>query len=183
MLNEHELYEKIKNLVASLDEVDSLGEQCSQAQSAVDLELSDWLHILQHEDKDDEDLVKISKRIKELRIKRESLNYVWELLKTWNANRTKLVSTNNREFLIHEIDKTYNQFNKQYNNRVLTDEKVAEVLGKEEIVEIKRSNKQKKEIVANLLNDNPDLTNSEIHSLTGISQNTVAKYRKELEEN
>lgn len=178
MRHEDILLEKIKNVISLLNEIDSLGEECSQKQSKTDLELSDWLHILQHEDNNDDELVKISKRIKELRKERESLNYEWELLKVWNANRTKLVSTNNREFLLHELDKTFNQFNKKYNNRVLTEEKVAEVLGKEET--IKRSNKEKKEIVENLLKDNPDLSNSEIHSITGISQNTVAKYRKEI---
>lgn len=179
MFDENSVYEKIKEVVAALDEVDSWGERCSQEQSSVDLELSDWLHMLQHEDNSDEELVKISKRIKELRTRRESLNYVWELLKVWNANRTKLVSSNNRQFLIHEIDKSFSQFNKKYNNRVLSEERIAEVLGKEVIV--KRSNNEKKEIVRNILKDSPEMKNSEIHSITGISQSTIAKYRKEIE--
>lgn len=173
------LFTDLCKAIQLLDNIDSMGMKCSTQQSQIDSELSDWLHMIQHQDLDDTELIKVGKKIKELRIQREHYNNLWELLKIYNEGRGRLIDKGNREFLLNKIKSKYKNFNQEYNNRILDKEKMQEVLGDD--TKVKMTNNEKKQKVKELLENKPGLSNTEIHKITGISPITIAKYRKEIE--
>ena len=88
--DEHYFFNQLQNIVDQLNELDELGKQCSVEQSKCDQEISDWLHRIQNEDLDDTEYIKIGKKIKEVRIKREHIYNVWELYKVYTNEKERL---------------------------------------------------------------------------------------------
>lgn len=124
--DEHYFFNQLQVIVNQLDELDELGKQCSVEQSKCDQEISDWLHRIQNEDLDDTEYIKIGKKIKEVRIKREHIYNVWELYKVYTNEKERLQDKGNRIFLMNTMRSRYNQFGKDYNNRVLTENDINE---------------------------------------------------------
>lgn len=169
---EEQLYTNLCKAVELLDGIDDMGTECSTQQSQIDQELSDWLHMIQHQDLDDTELIKVGKKIKELRIKREHYNNLWELLKIYNDERNRLIDKGNREFLMNKIRSKYKHFNQPYNNRVLTDEDVNDKL---EIKRKKRTKVDGQEIIK-LFNEGMSV--KEIAKQLGCATITIYKHIK-----
>lgn len=119
----------LHRVISTLDELDELIDTNGDRQSKIDLELSDWLHKLQYDDElTTEQITNIGIRIKELRKERESLRNEYELITEFSKNKNKLFQKENRQFLVHSIKQRLERLNQPYNNRVLTDDEMNEVL-------------------------------------------------------
>ena len=173
-MNKYEeiFYNKLQEAINILDALEQMAINCSTSQSKVDSKLSDWLHIIQHNDLSDKEMVKIVKEIKELRVERESLNNLWELAKIYNDERGKLIDKGNREFLMNKIRSKYKHFNQPYNNRVLTDEDVNDKL---ENKRKKRTKVDGQEIIK-LFNDGMSV--NDIAKQLGCAKITIYKHIK-----
>lgn len=168
-------YEQLDKAKSILDELDEIGSQCSVEQSKVDQELSDWLHMIQHEDLDDNEFIKVGKKIKELRIKREHLNNLWDLCKIFNEERCRLADPGNRIFLMNKMRSKYNNFNKEYNNRILTNDTINETLNNTR----KKRTKVDSVLIIQMFNDGKSV--KEIAKELGCATITIYKHLKKGE--
>lgn len=125
------LLEKIKNVIKTLDEIDDMIKTQASELSKVDSELSDWYHIIENRELTKEESYKIIERIHELRVMRRGLNNEYELENTYQTHKSKLTGSETRQFLWVEICKSEKKLGQKYNNRVLTDEMILEVLDEE----------------------------------------------------
>ena len=48
--------------------------------------------------------------------------------KAYKDNSSKMMGNNTRQLLLAEINKVVNQWEKEYNNRILTDEEIEQIL-------------------------------------------------------
>lgn len=128
-MNRDELvYEKIKQAMQILDEIDKMIDSQSEELQNVDYELSDWLHFIESNEINDKDSTNIIKEIRNLRQKRRSLHNEYEIEKTYKSNSAKVMGNNTRQLLLAEINKTLKQLDSEYKNRILTEEKINELL-------------------------------------------------------
>lgn len=122
------LIEKIKTITTLLDEVEEMKKTQSTELQNVDYELSDWYHLIEHNELNEEQSCKVIKRIHELRILRRDLKNEYELEQVISTHKNKLIGTDTRQFLITEMNKTNKIINQEYKNRVLTQEQIDTVL-------------------------------------------------------
>ena len=122
------IYEKIKQTTKLIDEIDSMINSQSEELKKVDLEISDWLHFIENnKTTEKQDSIIISK-LKELRLIRKSLHKEYTIEKAYKDNSSKMMGNNTRQLLLAEINKVVNQWEKEYNNRILTDEEIEQIL-------------------------------------------------------
>ena len=68
------------------------------------------------------------KEMKELREKRRKIKNDMEILSKYNETKTKLLTSDNRKFLMTEIYKKDKQLNQPYKNREYTEEDMQKIL-------------------------------------------------------
>lgn len=171
---EEYFYNKLEEAIKILDELEDIGLDCPTQQSQVDQELSDWLHMIQHEDLDDIELIKIGKKMKELRIKREHLNNLWDLASIYAKERNRLIDKGNREFFMNTIRKKYKDFNKEYKNRILDKDKIDNVLQPKKRTRHTIDDELLKQLVSE------GKTKKEIQEITGYSLLSINNHLKEI---
>lgn len=125
-----QLLDKIKTITTLLDEVEEMKKTQSTELQNVDYELSDWYHLIEHNELNEEQSCRVVKRIHELRLLRRDLKNEYELEQVISTHKNKLIGTDTRQFLITEMNKTNKIINQEYKNRVLTQETIDEVLNK-----------------------------------------------------
>jgi len=135
------IFNKICQVVNLLDEIDKMIEELPTEQQKTDWEISDWLHYIEINDVDEQASAKIIKKIKDLRRIRRTLNNERAIEDTYKNNSSKMMGNKTRPFLMQEINKTINQLNCEYKNRILTDEDI-----KAMVSEPKKRGRPKKEI-------------------------------------
>lgn len=122
------IYEKIKNAMTILDEIDEMINSQSEELQNVDYELSDWLHYIENNEINDKESIKIIKEMQRLRKTRRCLHNEYEIEKTYKSNSAKVMGNNTRQMLLAEVNKTIKQLDSDYKNRILTEEKINELL-------------------------------------------------------
>ncbi len=126
------LLEKIKAITTLLDEVEEMKKTQPTELQKVDFELSDWYHLIEHNELDKEQSCKVVKRIHELRLLRRDLKNEFELEQVISIHKNKLIGTDTRAFLLNEMNKTNKLINQEYKNRVLTEEDINNILSPQE---------------------------------------------------
>ena len=127
------IVERIKQAIELIDEIDELINTQSVELQKVDLEISDWLHFIENNEIDEKASIKIIKKIKDLRIKRRSLNKEHEIENVYKNNSSKMMGNNTRPMLLAEINKTIKQLDSDYKNRIITEEDIKNILGKKKV--------------------------------------------------
>lgn len=127
-MRDNEIIDKIKLAISSLDEIDNMMETQSSELQKVDYELSDWYHYIENNEINEQESYKIIQEIKRLRKLRRSLNNEHEIENTYKNHSSKMMGNNTRSFLLVEINKTIKQLDNEYKNRVLTEERINEML-------------------------------------------------------
>jgi len=122
------IYEKIKQTTKLIDEIDSMINSQSEELKKVDLEISDWLHFIENNKTNEKQDSIIISKLKELRLIRKSLHKEYTIEKAYKDNSSKMMGNNTRQLLLAEINKVVNQWEKEYNNRILTDEEIEQIL-------------------------------------------------------
>lgn len=138
-----ELLRKVKDVTKLLDEIDEMIKSQAEELSKVDTELSDWYHLIENNDLNKDQSFKVVKRIHDLRIVRRDLKNENELEKTFSTHKNKLIGTDTRQFLNTEMNKKRKSLDTQYNNRVITQEEIEEVMSS---LEHKKRGRPKKKV-------------------------------------
>lgn len=115
---------KLQLVIQTLDEIDDMAKETPIEQQNVDYEISDYQHLLQNEELNDDKIIELANKLKLARIKRNQLNNTSELIKTYYGNNKVLIYSNNRHLLVDAIKDRVSRFNKPYNYRVLNQETV-----------------------------------------------------------
>ncbi len=127
-MRDEEIFNKIKEAVKILEEIDIMISNQSIEIQNVDYKLSDLLHLIENNELSDEASINVIKEIHKLRKYRRSLQNEHEIENTYNTHKNKLIGKENRPFLLNEISKTIKQLGKKYNNRVYTEEEINELI-------------------------------------------------------
>ncbi len=193
----NEQYEKIflkklQDCIIGLDELDELVNTNGERQSNIDLELSDWLHHLQNnfEVFSRASLANVAEKIGNLRLERASLRNEYELIKRYKELSNRMMSKDNRQFIISEIQKTMKNLNQPYQNRIIDEKMIAKVEAitaeekKQEITKAKRQRKESsKELDQILLKMKSEgKTQREMAEKVGMTQASVSIRLKRLKE-
>lgn len=125
-----DVLENIKQSIELLDDVEKYYEELPILQSNVDCALSDLYHCIENRKFKTNEAYRIVKEIKKQRLIRRKINNDYELLKTFKTHENKLMNSGSRKMLINEMHKTNNRLNQPYKNRVYTDDKINEILGR-----------------------------------------------------
>lgn len=135
------IYEKIKQAMDLLDEIDEMIKTQSIELQQVDYELSDWYHYIENNDIDENSSKKVLEEIQRLRKVRRGLQNEYEIENTYKNNSSKVMGNNTRGLLLAEINKTMNRLDCDYKNRVLTEDSINELLNSK-----KRRGRPRKEV-------------------------------------
>ena len=122
------VYSKIIEATKLIDEIDELIATQSEANQKIDQEIGDWLHYIENNDISEKESVNIVAKLKELRIIRRSLRKEYEIEKVYKDNASKMMGNNTRGLLLSAINSMVKQLDSEYKNRVLSEEKIEEVL-------------------------------------------------------
>lgn len=167
---------KLQDCIISLDELDQIIETNGERQSKIDLELSDWLHLLQGNIDDLKNnrfvLANIAEKIATLRLERASLRNEFELIKRYKEISKQMMTKDNRQFVIAEIQKVMKNLNQPYQNRIIDEKDIAMIkaVTVEEAKSVKKKRARKSRAESEALNTKIwDLYNQ------GISQTKIAK--------
>lgn len=123
----------IQDTVKNLDIIDELIETNGQRQSEVDSILSDYLHLIEDKNLSDLAALEVMQEIKMNREKRRRLRNEYEIIKSFEGNKNKLVFKNQRQFFTNEIYKKFTSLNQPYKMRILNEEKINELTHMENI--------------------------------------------------
>lgn len=120
-----EIQNQLNAVVDYLDNVQAIKDNHSSAMQDVEYRISDILHLIELNDIPDSCCKKLIAELKELRILRRNLKNQYELLKTFETHKEKLLKDNSRFMFSSEIGKTVKRLNSCiYSNRVYTQEEL-----------------------------------------------------------
>lgn len=148
---ENRILERIKTIVDMLDELDDWIEELPNSQSKVDSLLSDYRHLLKENIFNEKSAYKIALKIKESELLRTGLKQDFDMINIYNTYKNRLISKDNRQFLMNELYKKTKEWNQPYRYRILTEEEVKELLEEEKK---KRGRSKKEEIIDGNIQEN-----------------------------
>ena len=128
-----EVIEKIKSIVADLNELEEYASNLGNKLSEADSKTQDLLHYVEDNKLNIVWCYRYMKELKKIRLERRKIKNDIEIMTKYNENKTKLLSNlDNRNMLLSEIFKREKQLNIPYKNRQYTEDEIANILkGKE----------------------------------------------------
>lgn len=142
---ENRILERIKTIIDMLDELDDWIEALPSSQSQVDSLLSDYRHLLKENIFRERVAYKIAIKIKESELLRADLKQDFDIARTYDTYKNRLLSKTNRQFLLSELYKKTKDWNQPYKYRVLTKEEIDGLL----LEEKKKRGRPRKEEISN----------------------------------
>lgn len=127
-MSDEKIYSLIVELINIFNNIDEMIDTNSNRMQEIDLEINDWLHYIENNEIDEKQSIKIIKELKRLRDIRRHLKNEYEIEKIYKDNYSKINGSNSRPFLLTEINKVKKQLNSNYKNRILTEDKIKEIL-------------------------------------------------------
>lgn len=140
---DNKILEKINTIVDMLNELDDWIEELPSSQSKVDSLISDYRHLLKENIFKEKSAYKIALKMKEAELLRANLKQDIDMVNTYNTYKNRLISRDNRQFLMNELYKKTKEWNHSYKYRVLTEAEVDNLLSEEK----KKRGRPKKEEV------------------------------------
>ena len=119
--------EEIKTISDKLDVIDEYNTLNDEL-SKVDCKIQDLLHYIEFNKISVKGCYRMMKEIKELREQRRKIKNDMEILSKYNETKQKLLSSDNRKFLLTEIYKKEKQLSQPYKNREYTEEEMQRIL-------------------------------------------------------
>ena len=171
---------KIQQTLTLLNEIDEIIKDNPTEQSNIDLQLSDYYHLIQEKGSEmsDSAKVKLIDRIEELRLLREQHNDIYLIGDYYSKNRQKLQYTNGRNQLYNELSKLLGTLHKPYNYRVLDENQINSfmTIDDKSIEIIEKKNKISKEELERLLNEGKKSV--DIAKMYGFTQSYISVLKK-----
>lgn len=123
-----DVIEEIKNIVEKLDKIDDYSDSLSDKLSVIDSKLQDLLHYIENNKINVLWCYRMIKEIKMLREERRKIKNDMELLSKYSEQKNKIISKENRQFLMTEIYKKEKLLGKNYTNKQYTEEEMQKIL-------------------------------------------------------
>lgn len=120
---------ELKEVITSLDKVDSYFDSMSESMQNVDYKICDLMHLIEDGSLKTNECYRIVRELKKLRQERRRLKNDYQMILTYKNNHSRLNNENNRKLLLGELHKTEKQLGKNYKNRVYTEEEIKNILG------------------------------------------------------
>ena len=171
---------KIQQALTLLNEIDEIIKNNPTEQSNIDLQLSDYYHLIQEKGSEmsDSAKVKLIDNIEEVRLLREQHNDIYLIGDYYSKNRQKLQYTNGRNQLYNELSKLLGTLHKPYNYRVLDENQINSfmTIDNESTETIEKKNKISKEELERLLNEGKKSV--DIAKMYGFTQSYISVLKK-----
>ena len=192
-VRESDLYflKNLQDAIQSLNVLDEIIETDGKRQSDKDMEISDYLHILEElsEDAEDQVFARLGRKISRLRKERRHLKNEYLLINEYQQIKARLSSKENRQFITSSMHRRMKELNQPYKFRIITDDvikSVTKVENKEIIEQLKRGRKQSsksKEIDEHIWDlYKQGISQKEIAKKLNITQPTVCMRLKKMKE-
>ena len=120
---------KVKETIDLLDEIDAYNNTLVDKLSELDCKEQDLLHYIEDNKISILWCFNMVRQIKKIREERRKVKHDMELLSRFNDVKNKLISTENRQFIMPELYKKEKHLNTTYKNRQYTEEDMREILG------------------------------------------------------
>lgn len=171
---------KIQQALTLLNEIDEIIKNNPTEQSNIDLQLSDYYHLIQEKgsEMNDSAKVKLIDRIEEIRLLREQHNDIYLIGDYYSKNRQKLQYTNGRNQLYNELSKLLGTLHKPYNYRVLDENQINSfmTIDNKSTETIEKKNKLSKEELERLVNEGKKSV--DIAKMYGFTQSYISVLKK-----
>lgn len=171
---------KIQQALTLLNEIDEIIKNNPTEQSNIDLQLSDYYHLIQEKGSEmsDSAKVKLIDNIEEVRLLREQHNDIYLIGDYYSKNRQKLQYTNGRNQLYNELSKLLGTLHKPYNYRVLNENQINSfmTIDNKSTETIKKKNKISKEELERLLNEGKKSV--DIAKMYGVTSQYISLLKK-----
>lgn len=121
----------IKEITEIADKLNEVEDYCSQLinkLSSEDLKMQDLLHYIEKNKISPFESWRLVKKIKQIRLDRRKIKNDMELSATFYNNKNKLISTENRKFLLIELHKKDKQLKTEYKNRYYQECEIENIL-------------------------------------------------------
>lgn len=125
-----EIIKTLQEVTNSLNEIEQYSEKLGDKLSEVDLRIQDLLHYIEYNKISVLWAYKYIVELKKLRIERRRIKNDMTIISKFNEHKTKLISSNNRQFMMTELYKTEKQLQAPYKNRQYKDGEIEEILQK-----------------------------------------------------
>ena len=173
---------KIQLLFNTIEELEALAKSNPKEQQSIDYEISDYLHLIQHNDLSDDKILEITKKLKVARIKRNALNNVNDLVNVWFGNNKCFIYSDHRHKLENAIKEKLESLNCEYKFRVL-DEETVESYKEATVIECKiRKTRGKYDITKEELEEKlaSGMKNKQIAEELGCEQSYISVLKKKF---
>lgn len=120
--------EEIKDVVERLDRIDEYNNSLTDNLSELDCKQQDLLHYIENNKINVLWCYRMIKEIKQIRQKRRKVKNDMELLSKYNEQKNKMISKENRQFLLAEIYKKEKMLSKNYTNKQYTEEEMQKII-------------------------------------------------------
>lgn len=126
-MTEENILERIQAVVDILDDIDMYLDSLNDKLSYYDQLLSDYRHFLKDNEFTPEQAYKVALKVKEIGKQREIIKQDLVLRDKFRNNINKLLTLNNRSFLMVELNKVSKFFNQPYKYRVLEESELEDL--------------------------------------------------------
>lgn len=123
-----DVIEEISEIVNRLNKIDEYNSTLADNLSELDCKQQDLLHYIENTKISVLWVYRIIKELKNVRINRRKVKNDMELLSKFNEQKTKLLSKENRQFMLAEIYKKEKMLGKKYTNKKYTEEELQKIL-------------------------------------------------------
>ena len=120
--------EEIKEIVERLDRIDEYNNSLTDNLSELDCKQQDLLHYIENNKINVLWCYRMIKEIKQIREKRRKVKNDMELLSKYSEQKTKMISKDNRQFLLAEVYKKEKTLSKNYTNKQYTEEEMQKII-------------------------------------------------------
>ena len=120
--------EEIKEVVERLDRIDEYNNSLTDNLSELDCKMQDLLHYIENNKINVLWCYRMIKEIKQIREQRRKVKNDMDLLSKYNEQKTKIISKENRQFLLTEIYKKEKTLSKNYTNKQHTEEEMQKII-------------------------------------------------------
>ncbi len=120
--------EELKDIILKLNEIDEYSKSLPKKRNMYDEKTQDLLHYIENNKLTTFECYRIVKELKDIRLKRRKVKNDIELLKSYNDNKAKLSSEDNRQFLLQSVFNTEKSLKTEYKNRQYSKEELEEII-------------------------------------------------------
>lgn len=123
-----DVIEEINEVVNRLNKIDEYSSTLADNLSELNCKQQDLLHYIENTKVSVLWVYRMIKELKNVRINRRKVKNDMELLSKFNEQKTKLLSKENRQFMLAEIYKKEKMLGKKYTNKKYTEEELQKIL-------------------------------------------------------